>query len=131
MELSVTDLLPSLPFFRLLAINSREMNVRVIFAIATVAVFYAPLVRTTGKQTDAVPSNRFEKLWLVTYVNDEGVEAVAEAKIATGQTVPLIAADSDRLESIIEIGKALAAARKMKMRLVQFSGRTDVGEFSP
>lgn len=69
-----------------------------------------------------------DKVWLVTFVNDEGVESLAIGKTATGEL--LIAANENRLQSIIDGGKVLATSRKMKMRLVVFGSRSDVGEFT-
>jgi hypothetical protein len=106
---------------------------RFISAAAAIAVFLSSShVQTISNKSDSDTAiKRIDTLWLVTFVNDEGIEAVAQAKIASGENVPLIAADNDRLQSIIESGKALAASRKIKLRLVEFSHRSDVGEFSP
>jgi hypothetical protein len=52
-------------------------------------------------QTDStVPIiQRLNQLWLVTYINESGGEVVAQAKLATGDYAPLIAADPARLEA--------------------------------
>jgi hypothetical protein len=76
-------------------------------------------------------AQRIEKLWLVTFVDNSGQEVVAQAKAATGQYVPLIAADEGRLESIIEAGRGLAKANSNKFRIIEFTGRSDLGDISP
>ena len=43
---------------------------------------------------------RLDKLWIVTAVDSAGQEGIAQATTSTGQIVPLIAADQDRLEEI-------------------------------
>jgi hypothetical protein len=74
---------------------------------------------------------RFEVLWLVTYIDPNGAETIARAPTPTGEMAPLMAADNGRLQSIIEAGKALAAKRQMTLRLVKFSTRSDIGELKP
>jgi hypothetical protein len=60
-----------------------------------------------------------------------GHETIAEARTASGGMAPLMAADDDRLQSIIEAGKMLATSRHIKLRLVKFSERSEIGEFAP
>jgi hypothetical protein len=106
--------------------------VRLISATAAIAMCCTPYVQPISNNYNSDSAvQRMEKVWLVTFVNDEGFEVLAFAKTATGELAPLIAADKDRLQSIIEGGKLLATNRKMKMRLVEFANRSDVGEFLP
>ena len=74
---------------------------------------------------------RLNQLWLVTYVDDAGREVVAQAKLTTGDYAPLIAADAERLESMMPAARGLAKANNIKMRLVKFTGRLDVEEIRP
>ena len=78
-----------------------------------------------------VDERRMDKLWVVTFLDEAGVETIAQARLTSGETVPLMAVDQDRLSSIIEASKSIASARKIKLRLVEFGSRSDVGEFSP
>lgn len=87
-------------------------------------------VRSDAKMTlDGV--QRLQEIWMVTYVNDAGVEVVAQAKITTGEYAPMIAADVHRLESMIPAARELAKASSIEMRLIKFSNRTDVEQFRP
>ena len=63
-------------------------------------------------------------------MNDDGIETIAQTKSPTGESVPLMAADQKRLESIIALGKAIANAYHKKLTVVEFSNRSDVGEFN-
>jgi len=76
-------------------------------------------------------SQRINQLWLVTYLNQAGLEVVAQAKLETGEYAPLIAADSARLESMLPVALALATARNVKMRLIKFTNRVDVQDIVP
>jgi hypothetical protein len=82
-------------------------------------------------KSDGEPPTVLDKLWIVTAVDSAGQEGIAQATTSTGQIVPLIAADQDRLEEIREAGRLLAAAHHMKLHLVLFSQRSDVAEFTP
>lgn len=105
---------------------------RLISATAAIAMCCTPYAQPISNKYDSDSAvRRMDKVWLVTYFNDEGVESLAFGKTATGELFPLIAADQDRLQSVIEGGKLLATSRKMKMRLVEFGSRSDVGEFTP
>jgi hypothetical protein len=74
---------------------------------------------------------RIEQLWFVTYIDRDGREIVAQAKLTSGQYAPLIAADAERLESIVEAARFLAKANNVNMRLVKFTNRSDVEEITP
>jgi hypothetical protein len=82
---------------------------------------------------DSAPHSiqRMETLWMLTYVNADGVETIAQTRSPTGETFPLMAIDQGRLESIITLGKQISAANKVKLTLVEFSHRSDVGEIKP
>jgi hypothetical protein len=83
------------------------------------------------KMTSPDGVQRINQLWFVTYVNEAGQEIVAQAKAATGEHVPLIAADPARLESIMGAARALAKANNLKMRLVKFTNRLDIEDIEP
>jgi hypothetical protein len=80
-------------------------------------------------RTDGV--QRFNQLWVVTYVNETGQETVAQAKLATGEYAPLIAADTARLESMMPAARGLAKANNLKMRLIKFTNRLDIEDITP
>jgi hypothetical protein len=81
--------------------------------------------------TTRVPdSQRINQLWLVTYPNEAGQEVVAVAKLANGDSVPLIAADQARLESMMPTARDLAKTNNIKMRLVKFK-RVDMQDIVP
>jgi hypothetical protein len=109
-----------------------------MFLRSGVLVFVVSAFFTTGAPPQRVKTDgetfavqRFETLWLVTYINDAGLEAIAQAPAPSGELVPLMAADGERLKSIIEAGKVIAASRHIKLRLIRFSQRSDIGEFAP
>jgi hypothetical protein len=74
---------------------------------------------------------RLNQLWLVTYINEAGQETVAQAKLATGEYAPLIAADAARLESMMPAARGLAKANNLKMRLIKFTNRLDIEDIAP
>jgi hypothetical protein len=65
------------------------------------------------------------------YIDNAGQEVVAQAKVVTGEYAPLIAADAERLESVMEAAHGIAKARNRKMRLIKFANRLDVEEIAP
>jgi hypothetical protein len=91
----------------------------------------APPAMQVKSDADALSLQRFDVLWVVTYIDDAGREAIAQAPAASGEIVPLMAVDSERLQSIVDAGKMIAASRHIKLRLIRFSQRTDIGEFAP
>jgi hypothetical protein len=74
---------------------------------------------------------RINQLWLVTYINEAGLETVAQAKLVTGEYVPLIAADAERLESVMEAAHGIAKAKNLKMRLIKFTNRLEIEDIAP
>jgi hypothetical protein len=74
---------------------------------------------------------RIDQLWLVTFVDEAGREIVVQAKLVSGEFVPLIAADAARLDSIMTAGRSIAKATNIRMRLVRFTSRIDVEDISP
>jgi hypothetical protein len=74
---------------------------------------------------------RIDQLWLVTYINEAGLETVAQAMLTTGEYAPLIAADSERMESMMPAARGLAKANNLKMRLIKLSKRVDLEDIAP
>jgi hypothetical protein len=74
---------------------------------------------------------RINQLWLVTYVNEKGLEVVAQAKLQSGEYAPLIAADFERLASMLPAARDLATTRNIKMRLIKLTNRVDIEEIVP
>jgi hypothetical protein len=76
-------------------------------------------------------SNRINQLWLVTYLNETGLEVVAQAKLTSGEYAPMIAADLTRLESMVPAARELAKTNHVKMRLIKFTNRVDIEDIAP
>ena len=74
---------------------------------------------------------RISQLWLVTYINEAGVETVAQVKAASGEYVPMIAADAARLESMMPAARGLAKANHLKMQLIKLTSRLDIEDIQP
>ena len=74
---------------------------------------------------------RINQLWLVTYINEADQEFVVQAKVTTGVSAPLIAADPVRLESMMSTARGLAKANNVKMRLIKFTNRLDIEDITP
>ena len=74
---------------------------------------------------------RINQLWLVTYVNEAGLEVVVQAKLQSGGYAPLIAADTARLESMLPAARDLATTRNIKMRLIKLTNRMDIEDIMP
>ena len=97
-----------------------------------VSVFFTTISPQRIKsEADVSAVQRFDTLWLVTYFDTSGRETIARGTAPTGELVPLMATDEERLQSIIGAGKAIAAARRIKLRLVKFTQRSEIGEFAP
>jgi hypothetical protein len=81
--------------------------------------------------TGTPDSQRINQLWLVTYLNEAGLEVVAQAKLTNGDYAPLIAADLARLESMMPAARDLAKTRNIKMRLIKLTNRVDIENILP
>jgi hypothetical protein len=81
----------------------------------------------------SLDSQRINQLWLVTYLNEAGLEVVAQAKLANSDKMLLIAADADlaRLESMIPAARDLAKTNHIKLRLIKFTNRVDIEDIVP
>ena len=74
---------------------------------------------------------RINQLWLVTYLNEAGLEVVAQAKLTDGSYAPFIAADQARLESMMPAARGLAKTNNTKMRLIKLTDRVDIEDIAP
>jgi hypothetical protein len=74
---------------------------------------------------------RLNQLWLVTWINEAGLEVVVQTKLTDGTYTPLIAADASRLESTMAAAQYMATTRKIKMRLIKFTNRVDLEDIVP
>jgi hypothetical protein len=81
--------------------------------------------------TPSPDSQGINQLWLVTYLNEAGLEVVAQAKLTNGDNIPLIAADLTRLESMMPAARDLAKAHNIKLRLIKFTNRVDIEDIAP
>jgi hypothetical protein len=75
-------------------------------------------------------TQRINQLWVVTYVNEKGLEVVAQAKLQSGDYAPLMAADFERLASMLPAARNLATTHNINMRLVKFK-RVDMQDIVP
>jgi len=87
--------------------------------------------RQIDYSTGAPDNQRITQLWLVTYVNEKGLEVVAQAKLQSGDYAPLIAADFERLASMLPAARDLAKANVTKLRLIKFTNRVDIEDIVP
>jgi hypothetical protein len=100
-----------------------------LVALGLAAIISSPVqVAYSPRNSDG---QRLNQLWLVTYVNEKGLEVVAHAKLQGGDYAPLIAADFERLASILPAARDLATTRNIKMRLIKFNNRVDIQDIVP
>ena len=103
-----------------------------IVALGLLAVLGSPIhQRQIDYSTDVPDSQRINQLWLVTYLDEAGLEVVAQARLTSGDYAPLIAADLARLESMMPAARDLAKARNIKMRLIKLTNRMDIQDIAP
>jgi hypothetical protein len=103
-----------------------------LVALGLVATLNSPTQqRQIDYNTGAPDSQRINQLWLVTYVNEKGLEVVAQAKLQSGDYAPLIAADFERMASMLPAAHDLATTRNIKMRLIKLTNRVDIGDIVP
>jgi hypothetical protein len=74
---------------------------------------------------------KIEHVWMVISSDEEGEGVCAAPLFGSGSLVPLIAADEERLESILPIAKILARESGKTIKLIKFSVREDVMEITP
>jgi hypothetical protein len=72
---------------------------------------------------------RIDQIWAFLSLDDGG-EGVVAAPMG-GMTVPLIAADKRRLDSLIPLAKRMATLFGKPIRLAKFSKRADVEIYQP
>lgn len=73
------------------------------------------------------PANllRVDRLYAFLSVDEDGNEGLCAAPL-NGMTMPLIAADRARMESLVPVAQELARLSGRKVRLVEFSTRTEL-----
>jgi hypothetical protein len=103
-----------------------------LVALGLVATLSSPIQQRQIDYSTGEPDNqRITQLWLVTYVNEKGLEVVAQAKLQSGDYAPLIAADFERLASMLPAARDLATSRNIKMHLIKLTNRVDVQDIVP
>jgi hypothetical protein len=103
-----------------------------LVALSLAATLSSPIEqRQIGYSTGDTDAQRINQLWLVTYVYEKGLEVVAQAKLQSGDYAPLIAADFERLASMLPAARDLATTRNIKMRLIKLTNRVDIEEILP
>src|ERR1700692_1042917 len=102
-----------------------------LVTLGLAAALSSPIQQHQIDYSTGTPDNqRITQLWLVTYLNEAGLEVVAQAKLQSGDYAPLIAADFERLASMLPAARDLATTRNIKMRLVKFK-RVDMQDIVP
>jgi hypothetical protein len=102
------------------------------FALGLVAALSSPIPQHRIDFSAPGPDNqRINQLWLVTYINETGLEVVAQAKLTTGDYAPLITADLARLEIMVPAARDLAKANHIKMHLIKLANRVDIEDIVP
>jgi hypothetical protein len=81
--------------------------------------------------TSGPNGQRLSQIWLVTWIDEAGLEVVVQAKLTDGSYTPLIAADASRLESAMAAAQDLATTRKIKLHLIKFTNRVDLEDIAP
>jgi hypothetical protein len=103
-----------------------------LVALGLAATLSSPIQQRQIAYSAGDPSsNRINQLWLVTYLDETGLEVVAQAKLTNGQYAPLIAADLARLESMVPAARDLARTDRIKLRLIKFTNRVDIEDIAP
>jgi len=103
-----------------------------LVALGLAATLSSPIQQSQIDYGTGAPDNqRITQLWLVTYLNEAGLEVVAQAKLQGGDYAPLIAADLARLASMLPAARDLATTRNIKMRLIKFTNRVDIEDIVP
>jgi hypothetical protein len=103
-----------------------------LVALGLAATLSSPIQqRQIAYSTGDADAQRITQLWLVTYLDETGLEVVAQAKLQSGDYAPLIAADFERLASIVSAARDLATTRKIKMRLIKLTNRLDIQDIVP
>ena len=76
---------------------------------------------------------RIESIWAIVSVDPvDGNEGVVAAPLQAGMlSVPLIAADKARLDSILPLARAIAGASGTKLKLVRFHAREEIEVIEP
>jgi hypothetical protein len=76
-------------------------------------------------------TQRIQQVWAITIYNDAGVETIIQARLSSGETLPLIATNLEHLNAVKVAASAIAREQHVKLRLVKFSQRSDLGDIVP
>jgi hypothetical protein len=74
---------------------------------------------------------RIDRIWAFLSLDDGGEGVIAAPIGPDNMTVPLVAADKRRLDSLIPIAKQMAKIFRKPIRLAKFSKREDVEIYQP
>lgn len=111
------------------------MKTKARSAILLAAALFASLGGQEPKADTRMTSpdglQRIDQIWMIVLIDKTGVENVAQAKLVTGEYVPLIAADAVRLESMIGVAREMASALNVEMKVIRFTNRIDVQQIRP
>lgn len=108
------------------------MNNRLsVLIIVTLLVWPTVALKADLQASSPGSVQRLNEVWMVTFIADGGVETVAQGQLTTGAYVPMIAADRERMESMLPAAQDMAKARNIRMRLIKFTTRVDLQEILP
>jgi hypothetical protein len=103
-----------------------------LVALGLAATLGSPISqRQIGYSTGDPDTQRINQVWIVTYINENGLEVVARARLKSGDYAPLIAADFERMASMLPAAHDLAKANMTKLRLIKFTNRVDIEDIAP
>jgi hypothetical protein len=80
-----------------------------------------------------VPKNEktIDAIWLIISTDDTGEGVCAGPLLGPGTLAPLIAADEERLASIVPWAELIASTTNRTLKLIKFSVREEIMEIKP
>jgi hypothetical protein len=103
-----------------------------LLALGLAATLSSPIQqRQTGYSIGDTDAQRINQLWLVTHLDETGLEVIAQAKLTNGEYAPMIAADLARLESMVPAARELARTHRIKLRPIKLINRVDIQDIAP
>jgi hypothetical protein len=103
-----------------------------LVALGLAATLSSPVQqRQIGYSIGDTDAQRINQLWLVTHLDETGLEVIAQAKLTNGEYAPMIAADLARLESMVPAARELARTHRIKLRLIKLTNRVDIQDIAP
>jgi hypothetical protein len=73
---------------------------------------------------------RIDEVWLFVSMDETG-EGVCAANLMAGALIPLIAADEERMKSLIPVAQEIASESGKQIKLIKLSQRTEVMTLLP